>query len=101
MLLPFLAAGVLTLAAAPAQTAATAQPAALPAPAAPAIPAVPAAAAEDSNRRICKRSAATGSLIATRRECRTAAEWTRLAEAGQNHAGDIVERGRMGGMNNN
>lgn len=30
---------------------------------------------------ICKRSADTGSLIAKRRECKTRAEWDRLAES--------------------
>ena len=35
---------------------------------------------------ICKRSAETGSLIPTRKECRTREEWDRLAEAARSNA---------------
>ncbi|WP_200885032.1 hypothetical protein [Croceibacterium mercuriale] len=90
MLLPVLAASVLTLAAAPAQATATAQPVATPAAAAPAAPAA------DPDRRICRRFTATGSLVPGRRECRTAAEWDRIAERAQVQGRDVVERARSG-----
>lgn len=98
MLLPVLAASVLTLTAAPAQEmtqAGTApQPVAAPAPAEAAAP--PAA----PNKRICRRFAATGSMIPSRRECRTAAEWDRLAEANQAQGRDVMERARSGMTSN-
>lgn len=97
MLLPFLAASVLTLSVAPAQTAAqasAAQPAAAPVPAAAAEPAA------DPNKRICRRFASTGSMIPGRRECRTAAEWDRLAEASQVQGRDVMERARSGTTSN-
>lgn len=93
MLLPFLAASVLTLSVAPAQSAAqtaAARPVAGPVPAAAAEPAA------DPNKRICRRFAATGSMIPSRRECRTAAEWDRLAEANQAQGRDVMERARSG-----
>ena len=91
MLLPVLAASVLTLAAAPAQAATTAQPVVT-----PAATAAPATPAEDPNRRICRRFTATGSLVPSKRECRTAAEWDRLAERAQAQGRDVVERARSG-----
>ncbi|WP_347302769.1 hypothetical protein V5740_12305 [Croceibacterium sp. TMG7-5b_MA50] len=53
-----------------------------------------------ANKRICKRSTPTGSMIASRRECRTAAEWDRLAEAARAHGNDVVDRGRGGMVSN-
>ena len=97
-MLPLLAASLLTLALAPAQSAdqaaAAPQPAAAPAPTAPAEP--PA----DPNKRICKRFANTGSMIPSRRECRTAGEWSRIAEAAQSSSQDMVDRGRTGSLGN-
>jgi hypothetical protein len=97
MLLPFLAASVLTLAAAPAQGGTPAQPAATPVAAAAPVAAEPAA---DPNKRVCRRFAATGSMIPSRRECRTAAEWNRLADAAQAQGRDVVERARSGTTSN-
>jgi hypothetical protein len=42
--------------------------------------------------RICKRSAPSGSLVQTRRECHTRSEWNRLAQAGREQAQDLVDR---------
>ncbi|WP_121115956.1 hypothetical protein [Croceibacterium ferulae] len=97
-MLTFLAAGVLTLAAAPAQAAA--QPAAAPQAATAPAPAAAPEPAADPNKRICKRFANTGSMIPSRRECRTVAEWTRIAEAAQSSSQAMIDRGRTGSLGN-
>jgi predicted transglutaminase-like cysteine proteinase len=51
------------------------------------------APADDSERRICRRSAETGSLVRRRRECRTQAEWDRLAASGRGITQRIQESG--------
>lgn len=63
---------------------------------APAAPNAPPAA----DRRICKRMAATGSLVRRRKECRTKAEWDLIASAARENGQDMVDRnsGRPSGM---
>ncbi len=46
-------------------------------------------------KTICKRTVETGSLVSKRRECRTRAEWDRIAEAARMGGQDIVD-GNMG-----
>lgn len=43
-------------------------------------------------RKICKRSAPSGSLIETRRECHTRAEWDQMAQAARAQGQDMVDR---------
>lgn len=65
---------------------------------------VPAAASQAApapapgERRICKRSAPSGSLIETRRECHTRAEWDRIAQAARTEGQDMVERSARSGQ---
>ncbi|UZK68107.1 hypothetical protein OKW76_08425 [Sphingomonas sp. S1-29] len=49
-----------------------------------------------SEKRICKKTAETGSLVSRRKECRTRAEWDRIASAARENGQDIV--GRNGGL---
>ena len=39
------------------------------------------ASSKDANRLICRRVPDTGSLVSTRRQCFTRAEWDRIAES--------------------
>lgn len=57
----------------------------------------PPAATPPAERRICKRSAPSGSLIETRRECHTRAEWDQIAQAGRAAGQDMVERAARSG----
>jgi hypothetical protein len=57
----------------------------------------PAKAAAKPERQICKRSAPSGSLVETRRECHTRAEWTRIAQEGRAVGQDVVDRAATGG----
>lgn len=43
-------------------------------------------------RKICKRSAPSGSLIETRRDCHTRAEWDQIAQAARAQGQDMVDR---------
>ena len=54
---------------------------------------VPSTAAPDPNEKLCKRIDVTGSLARKERVCKTRAEWTRLADAGNSVARAIVEHG--------
>ena len=49
-------------------------------------------AADRPDARICKRSAPTGSLVQTRRECHTQQEWDQIAQSGRVQAQDMVDR---------
>ena len=60
-------------------------------------PAAPAKAVAKPERQICKQSAPSGSLIETRRECHTRAEWTRIAQEGRAAGQNVVDRATMGG----
>lgn len=51
----------------------------------------PATPQRDPNERLCKRIDVTGSLARKERVCKTRAEWTRLADAGNSAARAIVE----------
>lgn len=51
-----------------------------------------------AERMICKRSAPSGSLVETRRECHTRDEWNRIAQAGRANGQDIVDRAAAGGQ---
>ncbi|MDQ0836810.1 hypothetical protein [Sphingomonas faeni] len=48
-------------------------------------------------RMICKRSAPAGSLIETRRDCHTRAEWGQIAQAARATGQDMVDRSATGG----
>ncbi|KQM51013.1 hypothetical protein ASE69_06550 [Sphingomonas sp. Leaf208] len=61
-------------------------------------PSAPAKAVAKPERPICKRSAPSGSLVETRRECHTRAEWNRLAQEGRAAGQDVVDRAAMGGQ---
>lgn len=52
--------------------------------------------ATDPNKRICKRTVDTGSLVRGKRVCRTRAEWDRLAEAARAGGQDMVDRHAAG-----
>ena len=52
----------------------------------------------DENRRICKKSIDTGSLIRGKKVCRTALEWRLMAEAARR---DLEQSSTSGGSNNN
>lgn len=56
------------------------------------------AGANDSNRLICRRMPETGSLMATRRQCFTRAEWDRIAESARRGAERTVSE-LAGGFN--
>jgi hypothetical protein len=45
-------------------------------------------------KMICRKEAPTGSLIRTKKECRTQAQWDALARGSQDMANDLVERNR-------
>jgi hypothetical protein len=51
-----------------------------------------------AERKICKRSAPSGSLIETRRECHTREEWSRIAQAARATGQDMVDRAGSGGQ---
>jgi hypothetical protein len=55
-------------------------------------------APEKAERKICKRSAPSGSLIETRRECHTREEWSRIAQAARATGQDMVDRAGSGGQ---
>jgi hypothetical protein len=56
---------------------------------------VPKPGDEDyATRMICRKEAPTGSLIRTKKECRTQAQWDALARGSQDMANDLVERNR-------
>lgn len=46
---------------------------------------------DDPNRLICRRIQETGSLMATRRQCYTKAEWDRIAESQQEGARKTID----------
>lgn len=58
------------------------------------------AGANDPNRLICRRMPETGSLMATRRQCFTRAEWDRIAESARRGAERTVAE-LSGGFNGN
>ena len=64
----------------------------------PSAAAQPAAVPAPGERRICKRSAPSGSLIETRRECHTRAEWDRIAQAARGESQEMVERSARSGQ---
>jgi hypothetical protein len=49
---------------------------------------------EYETKMICRKEAPTGSLIRTKKECRTQAQWDALARGSQDMANDLVERNR-------
>lgn len=49
-----------------------------------------------AERKICKRSAPSGSLIETRRECHTRQEWDQIAQAARATGQDMVSRASAG-----
>lgn len=51
-------------------------------------------------RPICKRTVETGSLVRGRRECRTSAEWDRIAEAARAGGQNMVDRNASGIVTN-
>lgn len=61
-------------------------------------PSAPAKAVAKPERQICKRSAPSGSLIETRRECHTRQEWSRIAQENRAAGQDAVDRAAMGGQ---
>lgn len=48
------------------------------------------ARANDPNRLICRRMPETGSLMQTRRQCFTRAEWDRIAQSQRNGAERMI-----------
>ena len=59
-----------------------------------------ASAGNDGERLICRRIPDTGSLVRTRRQCFTRAEWDRIAESAQRGAGRTISE-LAGGFNGN
>ena len=49
-----------------------------------------------AERKICKRSAPSGSLIETRRECHTRQEWDQIAQNARATGQDMVSRASAG-----
>lgn len=49
--------------------------------------------AAPGDKVICKRYVETGSLMKSRKECRTRAEWQKLAVEGRNQAKEMVLKG--------
>ena len=47
--------------------------------------------AKDAERMICKKFAVTGSLVARRKVCHTAAQWGEMVDAGNAGARRLVE----------
>ena len=47
-------------------------------------------------KMVCKRQEVTGSLVATRKECRSRADWNRLAQNQRATAERLVESNRPG-----
>lgn len=60
----------------------------------------PTGARGDDERLICRRMPDTGSLVRTRRQCFTRAEWDRIAETVRRGAQNTVS-GLAGGFNGN
>lgn len=56
--------------------------------------AVPAAADADAVKMICKKQVETGSLVKSRKVCRTRAQWTRITEFQRDEARDNQDRNR-------
>ncbi len=56
--------------------------------------------ANPADRLICRRMPETGSIVRTRRQCFTRAEWDRIAESQQRGAGKMVQE-LSGGFNGN
>lgn len=54
-------------------------------------------AAVNPERMICKRSSPAGSLIETRRDCHTRAEWNQIAQTARATGQDMVDRAAIGG----
>ena len=50
-----------------------------------------------AEKPICHRTAVIGSLVPTKRECHTRAEWAAMARAGNDAARDIIDHDRGGG----
>ncbi len=50
-------------------------------------------------KMICKRTVDTGSLVRGKRECRSRADWDRIAEAARAGGQDIVDRSAGGIIN--
>lgn len=57
-------------------------------------------AANEADRLICRRMPDTGSLVRTRRQCFTRAQWDRIAESAQRGAGKTITE-LSGGFNGN
>jgi hypothetical protein len=57
--------------------------------------------AAKTERPICKRSAPSGSLVPTRRECHTRSEWNDIAQSGRAQAQDMVDRAAPTGTKGN
>ncbi len=58
--------------------------------------ALPRSDVANAQKRICKRTVDTGSLVRGKRECRTRAEWDRIAEAARAGGQDMVDRHAAG-----
>jgi len=54
----------------------------------------------EAERLICRRIPDTGSLVRTRRQCFTRAQWDRIAESAQRGAGRTISE-LAGGFNGN
>lgn len=59
-----------------------------------------ASAGNEAERLICRRIPETGSLVRTRRQCFTRAQWDRIAESAQRGAGKTITE-LSGGFNGN
>ena len=59
-------------------------------------PAPQGSATPAAERKICKRSAPSGSLIETRRECHTRQEWDQIAQGARATGQDMVSRASAG-----
>lgn len=55
---------------------------------------------DEAERLICRRIPDTGSLVRTRRQCFTRAQWDRIAESAQRGAGRTISE-LAGGFNGN
>lgn len=62
--------------------------------------AAPVADQSDKSKRVCRSMPTTGSLISRKRECRTQAEWDKLAQAGRANGEDIMYRNAGGIITN-
>jgi len=59
-----------------------------------------ASGAGQADRLICRRMPETGSIVRTRRQCFTRAQWDRIAESAQRGAGKTITE-LSGGFNGN